>query len=127
MFELQDECSVRHDRPTFAVHVPRPVAVGMSFESFKELKSNVPESFMRRRFEEVPHASKVQTFEYAATLAERDFRSRLKMSKRYEETMEQERKGMPNIPKISLLQTERRNGAIDQDSDMIDPGLPQMD
>jgi|MDTB01.1.fsa_nt_gb hypothetical protein len=126
MFEVQDECSVRHDRPTFVVNVPE-LSSEMTFEQFRALDNDIPESYMRKRFHDIPHMATRQTFEYAAGMARRDFLNRMKTFQMYETKMTLEREGKTKIPKVPAYQTERRTGAVDEFVGDMDSGLPQMD
>lgn len=127
MFEVHDECSIRHDRPTFVVNVPK-VSSEMTFEQFRALDNDIPESYMKKRFHDIPHMASWQTFEYAAEMAKRDFFNRMKTSRLYETKVTLEREGKVDVPTVPAYQTERRTGAVDKFVDETpDPGLPQMD
>ena len=126
MFKVQDECSIRYDRPTFVVNVPK-LPSEMTFEQFRALDNDIPESYMMIRFRDIPHTANRQTYEYAARMARRDFSNRIKVFEMYDTKITREREGNMDIPYIPSYQTERRRGAADNLSAEFDPGLPQMD
>lgn len=127
MLDVKDECSIRHDRPTFVVRA-NSLPAGMAFAEFAKLKENVPLTFLRKRFDDIPHAATPQTYQYAAEMAARDFVVRTRVMDRYAETRRREASEEVHVPKGIPFQTERRTGAADEDpNDAVDPGLPQMD
>lgn len=121
----KDDCSIRHDRPTFNTFVGLHTgATTVSFNAFRAMSpSFVPETFLKKRYADVPVNAPPSDFEYAAKLATADFGYRNHMMEQYERV----KAGLP--PKrnvVGRVSQERRAGA-DQDLEVDDNMLPQMD
>ena len=132
LLSKSDDCSIRHDRPTF--HTFEGLHVGSAstaFESFKRMApAAVPDAFLQKRYDDVPPGASREDYEYAAKLATSDFVYRSHMADRYEIMRTG---GASKRNAATRVAHERRAGAEentdgnDRSKGGDDPLLPAMD
>lgn len=116
---LESECRLRHDRPTVVMFPGSRPTVGMSFEEFSATHPDVPERFLRRRYDEISPSSDSDTYRRALKLAKSDFLVRQKVTRLYDARI---RGVVPcTHTLVPSLQMERRQG---QDEN---PEFPALD
>lgn len=106
---LADECSLRHDRPTFVVRPGENTSNLPPFEEFAARKPQVPVNFMHKRYDNLPHDADASTVAHATRLAESDFLQRVMAVERYEAYRTSSDRKDPNRNVIPAI-VDRRSG-----------------
>lgn len=126
---LDDECSVIHDRPTFTgQHSTKLKSHQMTFDEFRALKPNLPESFLLKKYEDIPLFSEKMLYLEVAKNAQREFDVRKRAFYLYTKKIKDENNNLNRVPKVSYYEMDTRLGASDIISEEpVDWTLPDMD